>query len=202
MDKIKIHNGITAPLMRINIDTDAIIPSKRMRSVSKKGLGPSAFFNWRYNKDGSDQKDFVLNQPEYKDASILLTGKNFGCGSSREHAVWALHEFGIKVIVAPSFGSIFYKNCIRNGLLPAVLSETDLDAIADMVIKSSEKNSTVDLSEKSLRHGEIKVNFEIPDSDQEILMAGLDPIQQTLQQLQNIDRFIAEDKKRREWAHL
>lgn len=202
MDKINLHAGVAAPLMRINIDTDAIIPSKRMRSVSKKGLGPSAFFNWRYNKDGSDQKDFVLNQPEYKNASILLAGKNFGCGSSREHAVWALHEFGIKVIIAPSFGSIFYKNCIRNGLLPATLGEVELESLVSKISASTDKHCSIDLGKKSVLCDDLEFAFEIADSDQEMLIAGLDPIDQTLQQLSEIERFIEQDKQKRGWAHL
>jgi len=168
MDKINLHTGIVAPLMRINIDTDAIIPSKRMRSVSKKGLGPSAFFNWRYTADGNDDRDFVLNQPEYKNASILLAGKNFGCGSSREHAVWALREFGIRVIVAPSFGSIFYKNCIRNGLLPAALAESELEQLATEVSASATKSCSINLSEKSIAFAGLKFGFEIQKSDQDI----------------------------------
>jgi len=202
MDKINLHTGIAAPLMRINVDTDAIIPSKRMRSVSKKGLGQSAFFNWRYAADGSDTKDFVLNQPEYKNTSILLAGKNFGCGSSREHAVWALHEFGIKVIIAPSFGSIFYKNCIRNGVLPATLGETELEQLATKLSASTDKRCTVDLGEKSIAVADLNFAFEIPNSDQEILMAGLDPIEQTLQRLEQIEGFITIDRQQRGWSYL
>ena len=188
--------------MRINVDTDAIIPSKRMRSVSKRGLGTSAFYNWRYIKDDEENPEFVLNQAPYREASILLSGKNFGCGSSREHAVWALKEFGIKAIIAPSFGTIFYKNCIRNGILPATLPEKELEKLAVSVANSSDKKSNIDLQKKIISHGSLKHHFEIADIDQETLLAGLDPITQTLLHENSIEDFIHQDRDKRSWAHL
>lgn len=202
MDKFTDHFGLAAPLMRINIDTDAIIPSKRMRSVSKHGLGPSAFYNWRYLEEDVENPEFVLNQTPYRDASILLSGKNFGCGSSREHAVWALKEFGIKTIIAPSYGTIFYKNCIRNGILPATLEENKLEKLAESVASSGDKHTMIDLEKKTVSHGSIEFNFEINDIDQETLLAGLDPITQTLLHADAIEDYISKDRKLRIWAHL
>jgi len=202
MDKFTDHFGLTAPLMRINVDTDAIIPSKRMRSVSKRGLGPSAFYNWRYFEEGVENPEFVLNQAPYRDASILLSGKNFGCGSSREHAVWALKEFGIKTIIAPSYGTIFYKNCIRNGILPATLGEKELEKLAESVDNSGDKHSMIDLEKKIISHGSLEYHFEIADIDQETLLAGLDPITQTLLHENSIEDFITQDRDKRSWAHL
>ena len=202
MDKFTDHFGLAAPLMRINIDTDAIIPSKRMRSVSKHGLGPSAFYNWRYLEEDVENPEFVLNQTPYRDASILLSGKNFGCGSSREHAVWALKEFGIKTIIAPSYGTIFYKNCIRNGILPATLEENKLEKLAESVASSGDKHTMIDLEKKTVSHGSLEFNFEINDIDQETLLAGLDPITQTLLHADAIEDYISKDRKLRIWAHL
>ncbi len=202
MDKFTDHFGLTAPLMRINIDTDAIIPSKRMRSVSKHGLGPSAFYNWRFHEENVENPEFVLNQAPYRDASILLSGKNFGCGSSREHAVWALKEFGIKTIIAPSFGTIFYKNCIRNGILPATLGEKELEQLAESVANSGDKHSMIDLEKKIISHGSLEFSFEIVETDQKTLLAGLDPITQTLLHAKSIDEFISQDRSSRKWAHL
>ncbi len=202
MDKFTDHFGLAAPMMRINIDTDTIIPSKRMRSVSKHGLGSSAFYNWRYLEEDTENPEFVLNQPPYRDASILLSGKNFGCGSSREHAVWALKEYGIKTIIAPSYGTIFYKNCIRNGILPAMLAETKLEQLAESVSNSGDKHCMIDLEKRSIAHGALEFEFEITETDQKTLLAGLDPITQTLTHHESIDQFIAEDQKLRSWAHL
>lgn len=202
MDKFTEHFGLTAPLMRINIDTDTIIPSKRMRSVSKHGLGSSAFYNWRYLEEDIENPEFILNQTPYRDASILLTGKNFGCGSSREHAVWALKEFGVKTIIAPSYGTIFYKNCIRNGILPAILPEKELEQLANSVASSGDKHSMIDLEKRFISHGTLEFTFEIADIDQQTLLAGLDPITQTLTHKTAIDNFIKTDQQQRSWAHL
>ena len=134
-EKFEQHRGVAAPMVQANIDTDAIIPSREMKRVSKQGLGEGLFAGWRYSEVGGREPnpDFVLNRPEYRGCSILLAGPNFGCGSSREHAVWALKEFGIRAILAPSFGAIFANNCIRNGLLPLVIDEAVIAAIAPWV---------------------------------------------------------------------
>ena len=135
MKPFETFSGIVAPLIRMNIDTDAIIPSREMKSVSKQGLADGLFSDWRYESVESrkENKDFILNQSPFNKATILLSGRNFGCGSSREHAVWALSEWGIKVIIAPSFGSIFYSNCIKNGLLPITLDENKIEIKPSMI---------------------------------------------------------------------
>jgi len=141
MKPFKNISGIAAPLMRINIDTDTIIPSREMKTVSKKGLAGGLFADWRYisTESREENPDFILNQFPYNQAKILLSGSNFGCGSSREHAVWAINEWGIKVIIAPSFGSIFYNNCIKNGVLPINLDEEKIASINNFVSRSCKK---------------------------------------------------------------
>ena len=148
MDKFTELTAIAAPLLRINVDTDAIIPSREMKRVSKEGLGEGLFAGWRYTEPGSrnEDPDFILNREPWRQAQVLLSGANFGCGSSREHAVWALAEWGIRVIVAPSFGAIFYGNCMRNGILPIVLPEDRIQALAAQVEEDPDKNRiSVDL---------------------------------------------------------
>ena len=144
MKKFSTHLGIAAPLLKINIDTDAIMPSREMKSVSKVGLGKSLFANWRFLDRGTEKEklnpDFILNQNEYLNATVLLTGRNMGCGSSREFAVWALVDYGIQVIIAPSFGAIFFTNCIRNGLLPIVLDEKTITTLAHQVALNPQDN--------------------------------------------------------------
>ncbi|MEE2782619.1 MAG: 3-isopropylmalate dehydratase small subunit [Pseudomonadota bacterium] len=206
MQKFTSHSGVAAPLLRINIDTDAIIPSREMKRVSRQGLGDSLFADWRYQEGIAQQPninpDFVLNQPAYLNASILLTGQNMGCGSSREFAVWALTDFGIRAIIAPSFGAIFYTNCIRNGLLPVILDATIVNKIATVVDANPQENkveinlelSTVMVSENQ------RYTFEIEASYKQMLLQGLDPIDLTLQQQQAIDEFIASDRVKRPWV--
>ncbi len=179
------HTGVAAPLLRINIDTDAIIPSREMKGVSKKGLGQGLFAVWRYNDIDArtPNPEFVLNQPDYTNTTILLAGDNFGCGSSREHAVWALAEYGIRAIIAPGFGSIFYQNCIRNGILPVTLAnETVLDMAELMQSDPQSKQLTLDLERKLVIDCAGKqYSFEIADSHREMLLRGLDVIGLTLQ---------------------
>ena len=158
------HDGVAAPILRGNVDTDAIIPSREMKKVSKLGLGEGLFAGWRYREVGGREinPDFVLNQAQYAGASVLLSGPNFGCGSSREHAVWALKEHGIRALVAPSFGAIFANNCIRNGLLPLVLEETPIAHIAEWVAEDPQAHTViVDLPEQILYAGEGGYAFEI-----------------------------------------
>ena len=177
-----------------------------MKRVSRQGLGDSLFADWRYQEGIAQQPninpDFVLNQPAYLNASILLTGQNMGCGSSREFAVWALTDFGIRAIIAPSFGAIFYTNCIRNGLLPVILDATIVNKIAAAVDANPQENkveinlelSTVMVSENQ------RYTFEIEASYKQMLLQGLDPIDLTLQQQQAIDEFIASDRVKRPWV--
>jgi 3-isopropylmalate/(R)-2-methylmalate dehydratase small subunit len=203
MDRFTVHRGVAAPLLRINVDTDAIIPSREMKRVSKTGLGEGLFAGWRYTEVGGREPDpaFVLNQPEYAGASILLAGVNFGCGSSREHAVWALKEFGIRAVVAPSFGAIFYNNCVRNGLLPVELPEHAVQALAD--VSRGGAQLLVDLQRCRVESptGEA-YPFTIQPALREMLLEGLDPVALTLKLLPRIEAFQAADRVQRPWVYL
>jgi len=206
MEPFKHHTGIAAPLMQINIDTDAIIPSREMKLVSKKGLEDGLFAEWRYLslKTRKENPEFVLNQDPYRSASLLLTGKNFGCGSSREHAAWALYQWGIRVIVAPSFGSIFYNNCIQNGILPVVLGPEKIKELQTFVELNPAVNQlTVDLRATIISAGSnIRYPFAIEPSDQQNLLQGLDAIGSTLKMMSSIEAFEENDIHRRPWVYL
>ncbi|EED34046.1 3-isopropylmalate dehydratase, small subunit [gamma proteobacterium NOR5-3] len=185
-------------MLRPNIDTDAIIPSREMKRVSKVGLGEGLFAGERYlaAETREPSPDFVLNQPEYRDCCILLAGPNFGCGSSREHAVWALKEFGIRAIVAPSFGAIFANNCVRNGLLPVTLAQAQVEDVADWVLDAPANNHvTIDLDLQRLVAGAISVTFEVDAGARQMLLNGLDAIALTQTRWNQIADF---DRKRRE----
>lgn len=182
------------PLLRINVNTDAIIPSREMKQVSKQGLSRGLFAGWRYklNQRREPNPDFILNDTAYKDAQILLSGDNFGCGSSREHAVWALHEYGIRVIIAPSFGDIFYKNCIRNGILPILLSEQDISQLSDNEHKITLDNQMIN----------DEIPFEIAPADKKMLVDGLDDIELNLKHTSDIRLWENNDRMKRPWAYL
>ncbi len=203
MDSFTVHRGVAAPLLRINVDTDAIIPSREMKRVSKTGLGEGLFAGWRYLEPGGREPnpDFVLNQPAYAGASILLAGVNFGCGSSREHAVWALKEYGIRAIVAPSFGAIFYNNCIRNGLLPVELPEHAVQALADASSGGATLRVDLQACEVQAPTGEV-YRFTIQPALREMLLEGLDPVALTLKLLPQIEAFQAADRQERPWVWL
>lgn len=208
MRKFIQHMGVVAPILVDNVDTDQIIPSREMKRVSRHGLGDGLFAGWRYNYDDMRKiglrKNFVLNKPEYFGASIILGGKNWGCGSSREHAVWALYDYGIRVIIAPSFGRIFYRNCARNGLLAVELPEEQI-AILEEQTRDAPQSSRVlvDLARGEIHapRGEI-FKFEIWPSDRNMLLNGLDYIEYTLQHEDDINTFAAKDKTARPWAYL
>jgi 3-isopropylmalate/(R)-2-methylmalate dehydratase small subunit len=206
MQKFTTHTGIAAPLMRNNIDTDAIIPSVEMKRVSKRGLSSGLFAAWRYSdrSDRTPNEEFVLNLGSYQGASILLSGRNFGCGSSREHAVWALDEYGIRAIIAPSFGAIFSANCIANGLLPARLPEDQVQALAAWVATDPQQNQlNIDLESRCITTTAGQVyNFEILDADAEMLLQGLDPIALTMQKEEAIRSFELSDRLARPWVEL
>lgn len=198
------HRGIAAPLLRINVDTDAIIPSREMKTVGKRGLSVGLFAGWRYATPGSREPnpDFVLNRPEYSGASILLSGANFGCGSSREHAVWALAEYGIRCIVAPSFGAIFHNNCIRNGLLPLVLDDALVKALAAQV-EADPLHAQLDID---LEQGQLVAPdggahaFTLEAGPRSMLLEGLDAIGLTLKQQPLIDAHMMRARTLRPWA--
>jgi len=205
MQKFTIHTGVAAPLIRDNIDTDAIIPSREMKTVSKLGLGEGLFAAWRYDDEKARllNPGFVLNRTEYNDASILLAGSNFGCGSSREHAVWALQDFGIRCVIASSFGSIFARNCVRNGLLPLELGQSNIQKIADQVSSNPQQQLLkIDLTAKLITgEQELALVFDLPDRDQEMLLQGLDQISMTKQLGPNIDAYQQRDKDVRPWVY-
>ena len=201
------HQGIAAPLLRDNIDTDSIIPSREMRTVSRSGLADGLFAPWRYVDPNTRTRnpDFVLNQSDYVDASILLVGYNFGCGSSREHAVWALMEWGIRVVIAPSFGSIFRNNALRNGLLSVELPAEDIAALNDWCgVAPSQHRPTIDLETCTIMAAPdaVPMTFAIDATARSMLLEGLDEIGLTEQQSDLIDAFEAADRARRPWAHL
>ncbi|MFK8015070.1 MAG: 3-isopropylmalate dehydratase small subunit [Gammaproteobacteria bacterium] len=202
MQSFDVHKGIAAPLLRDNIDTDAIIPSREMNRVSKEGLGVGLFAQWRYvaGLDGRiDDDGFILNQERFRGATILLGGENFGCGSSREHAVWALRDFGIRCVIAPSFGAIFYSNCLSNGVLPVRLERSDISAIAQV---SAAQDVTVDLRQREVRADTLMFAFVIDTRDRERLLQGVDDIDQTLTYAEELKTFKERDAGQRPWVAL
>ena len=206
MEKFLQLKAVAAPLLRANIDTDAIIPSREMKGVGKDGLSAGLFANWRYTDPVKriENPDFVLNQEPYRGARILLARGNFGCGSSREHAVWALAEYGVRAVIAPSFGAIFYNNCVRNGILPVVLEEPLVNELAAQVQAAPRTNLLdVDLPAQRVMtpRGEA-YPFAISAGDKSILMGGLDSIDITLQNRAEIDGFETRDRSMRPWAYL
>jgi 3-isopropylmalate/(R)-2-methylmalate dehydratase small subunit len=206
MRKFEVHTGVAAPLLRANVDTDAIIPSREMKSVSKQGLADGLFAGWRYREIGGRDPDpgFVLNQPAYAGTSILLAGPNFGCGSSREHAVWALAEYGIRAVIAPGFAPIFHGNCVRNGVVPARVEATDVARLAEAVAPDPQRRRlTVDLVARRISGpGGLELGFEIEPAAREMLLEGLDAIDLTLRHRAAIDAFLARDRRERPWIYL
>ena len=202
MNPVKIISGIAAPFLRINVDTDAIIPSREMKAVSKKGLSEGLFSEWRYTSvsERKPNDDFILNKSPYNQSAILLTGDNFGCGSSREHAVWALQEWGIKAIIGTTFGSIFYGNCIRNGLLPIELRSDDLQKLIDYVEEDPKSNQIViALETLSINFGSSEIVFDFDKKYQTLLLEGLDEIQQTQKLNSKISSFEEKHRKLNPW---
>ena len=202
MKPVKTISGIAAPLLRINVDTDAIIPSREIKAVSKKGLSEGLFSEWRYTSmaDRKPNEEFVLNQEPYNRSAILLTGDNFGCGSSREHAVWALQEWGIKALIGTTFGSIFFENCIRNGLLPIELSSNDMQKLIHYVEKDPASNQImIDLEKLSINFESSVIVFDFDKKYQTLLLEGLDEIQQTLKLDNEISSFEEKHFERNPW---
>ena len=183
MDPFVKLSGVVAPIDRVNIDTDQIIPAVFLKRIERSGFEDCLFFSWRFNEDGSPKEEFVLNQPAYKDAKVLVAGHNFGCGSSREHAPWALRDYGIRCIIAPSFADIFYNNCFKNGVLPLRMSEEDVRAIMDKAESKPGVNLTVDLEGQRVwdEDEEVSIAFEVDPAHRHNLLNGLDDIGLTLQ---------------------
>ncbi|RXT52894.1 3-isopropylmalate dehydratase small subunit [Bosea sp. Tri-44] len=189
-----------APLKVINVDTDMIIPKQYLKTIKRTGLGTALFSEMRYKEDGSENPDFVLNQPAYRKSEILVAGDNFGCGSSREHAPWALLDFGIRCVISTSFADIFYNNCFKNGILPIVVSQGDLDKLFDDADRGSNATLTVDLQNQSIKGpdgGEVR--FEIDPFRKHCLLNGLDDIGLTMEKSTKIDAY-EEKLKGRAWA--
>jgi 3-isopropylmalate/(R)-2-methylmalate dehydratase small subunit len=185
------HTGLVAPLNRVNVDTDQIIPKQFLKRIERTGFGQFLFYDWRFRDDGSPDPSFVLNRPEYRSASILLAGANFGCGSSREHAPWALADYGFRVLLAPSFADIFYNNCFKNGLLPIRLPET---TIADLFarVETAPCHLTVDLQQLKITGPEgLSLEFDVDPFRRECLLKGLDDIGLTLEHEADIAAFEA-----------
>ena len=185
-EKIK---SIITPLNQVNVDTDQIVPKQFLKLVQKSGFGKYLFFNWRYDENEKEKPNFVLNDKRYKNSKILVTGENFGCGSSREHAVWALKDFGFFVIIAPSFADIFYSNCFKNGILPIKLNEEFVEKL-----KSEEGEIEIDLEKQIIQTKSEKICFNIDSQKKKILLEGLDDISQTLQYEKEIFNFEKKSK--------
>ena len=184
-------SGVVAPIDQVNVDTDMIIPAVYLKSIARTGFGPHLFDRYRYREDGSENPDFVLNQDAYRSARILVSGPNFGCGSSREHAPWALEDYGIRCVIAPSFADIFYNNCFKNGVLPVVLPEPDVRLIIDKSKDNPGLQLTVDLEALQVRDSDedIVVDFQVDEFRRYCLLNGLDDIGLTLQYEDSISAF-------------
>lgn len=192
MEKFDKLTGIAAPLDIINVDTDMIIPKQFLKTIQRSGLGKNLFDEMRYTPEGDKIADFVLNQPAYRAAQILVAGDNFGCGSSREHAPWALLDFGIRCVIAPSFADIFYNNCFKNGILPIVLPQEDVDKLMDDAKRGANATVSIDLESQTIKGpdgGEI--SFEVDAFRKQCLLEGLDDIGLTLQKAAAIDDYEA-----------
>ncbi len=200
MDKFIRLRAIAAPLPMANIDTDMIISQNHLKTIKRTGLGVHAFANIRYHDDGSEREDFVLNKPAYRKAEILVTGENFGCGSSREHAPWALKDFGIKCVIAPSFADIFYGNCFKNGILPIKLPQDVIDLLMDDASRGANAIITVDLELQEITgpDGGI-VSFEVDPYRRQCLLNGLDDIGLTLQKKDLIATYEAKKRLSQPW---
>ncbi|MEQ9641857.1 MAG: 3-isopropylmalate dehydratase small subunit [Alphaproteobacteria bacterium] len=202
MDKFTKLTGIAAPLRMINVDTDKVIPKQFLKTIKRSGLGQFLFNDMRFNKDGSEKPDFVLNQPAYRNAQVLVAGDNFGCGSSREHAPWALQDFGIRCVISTSFADIFYNNCFKNGLLPITVKPAELEQLLDDADKGANATLTVDLESQTITRpdGEA-IKFEIDPFRKHCLLNGLDEIGLTMQKGKEIGGFEDQQKTAQPWLY-
>lgn len=201
MNKFDKLSGIAAPMPMVNIDTDMIIPKQFLKTIKRSGLGVNLFDEMRYDRDGNEVPDFVLNKPQYRDAQILVAGDNFGCGSSREHAPWAIADFGITCVIAPSFADIFYNNCFKNGMLPIVLPQEAVDVLMKDAEKGANARMTIDLENQvvTTSDGE-EFRFEIDSFKKHCLLEGLDDIGLTMEKVGAIDSFEAQAGQSRPWV--
>jgi len=201
MEKFTSLSGIAAPMALVNIDTDMIIPKQFLKTIKRSGLGVNLFDEMRYNLDGSEIPDFVLNQPAYRDAQILVAGDNFGCGSSREHAPWAIADFGIRCVISTSFADIFYNNCFKNGILPIVLPEDQRDALMKDAENGANARIEVDLEAQTVTGADGETyHFEVDAFKKHCLMNGLDDIGLTMQKVNAIDVFEAKYGESMPWV--
>jgi len=201
MDKFTTLTGVAAPMPLVNIDTDMIIPKQFLKTIQRSGLGKNLFDEMRYTQDGQEIPDFVLNQPAYRNAQILVAGDNFGCGSSREHAPWALLDFGIRCVISTSFADIFYNNCFKNGILPVVLPPDAVAHLMDDARKGANARITVDLASQTVTASDgTTFAFEVDAFKKHCLMNGLDDIGLTLEKAASIDSYEARNATLRPWA--
>ena len=200
MEKFTNLTGVGAPLPIINIDTDMIIPKQYLKTIKRTGLGTALFSEMRYDDDGNENPDFVLNKPAYRNASILVVGDNFGCGSSREHAPWALKDFGIRCIISTSFADIFYNNCFKNSILPIVVTPEQLERLMDDVRRGSNATLSVDLESQTIKGPDGgTIEFDIDPARKKALLEGMDDIGLTLEKVDQIDEFEKRAKSARPW---
>jgi len=201
MDKFTKLTGVAAPLPIVNVDTDMIIPKDYLKTIKRTGLGKGLFAEMRFREDGSENPDFVLNKPAYRHAQVLVAGDNFGCGSSREHAPWALLDFGISCVISTSFADIFYNNCFKNGILPITVSQSDLDKLMDDAQRGANATLTVDLEAMEIRgpDGGV-VKFDLDPFKRHCLLNGLDDIGLTLEKASSIDAYEKQAASSRPWA--
>lgn len=201
MDKFTTLTGVAAPMPLVNIDTDMIIPKQFLKTIQRSGLGKNLFDEMRYTQDGKEIPDFVLNQPAYRNAQIIVAGDNFGCGSSREHAPWALLDFGIRCVISTSFADIFFNNCFKNGILPVVLPQDAVDHLMDDARKGANARITVDLEAQTVTASDgTSFSFEVDAFKKHCLLNGLDDIGLTLEKASAIDAFEAKNATLRPWA--
>ena len=200
MQKFTTLRGVAAPMPMINIDTDAIIPKQFLKTIKRTGLGKNLFDELRYEMDGREKPDFVLNQQAYRKAQILVTGENFGCGSSREHAPWALLDFGIRCVIASSFADIFYNNCFKNGILPIKLPQSEVDKLMDDAKRGANAIITIDLEKQEITGPDGgRIHFDVDPFRKHCLLNGLDDIGLTMEKAESIDSFEARDRMARPW---
>ena len=201
MEKFKNITAVAAPLPEVNVDTDKIIPKQYLKTIERTGLGKGLFSELRYNDDGTENEDFVLNKSQYRNAKILVAGDNFGCGSSREHAPWALLDYGIKVVISTSFADIFYNNCFKNGMLPIVLDEKEVSLLMEETERGSNATLTVDLESQEITTSDgNKINFKIDKFLKHCLLNGLDDIALTLEKNSEIGSYENKIKSQRPWV--
>ena len=201
MDKFEKLIGVAAPMPLVNIDTDMIIPKQFLKTIKRSGLGVNLFDEMRYDRAGNETPEFVLNQPQYRESEILVAGENFGCGSSREHAPWAIKDFGIRCVIAPSFADIFYNNCFKNGILPIALPQDAVDVLMKDAEKGSNARMTVDLEAQTVTTSDGEsFGFEVDAFKKHCLLEGLDDIGLTLAKKTSVDAFEAQAAQQRPWV--